>query len=297
MQGDYLVKATLAGGMARVLVGITTGLVEEARRVHDAWPTATAALGRTLTASALMAAVPDTGATVTLQLLGDGPVGRILAVAKPDGTVKGYLDNPQIHLPPNNLGKLDVAGAVGRRGMLYVVKDVGLEEPQRGTVPLTSGEIGLDLAEYYRRSEQIPAAIGLGVLVRADGGIQAAGGFLLHLSPDATGELSAELEKNLAAVTSVTDLVAGGWSAEKILAHLARGLPVAIKGRQPLRFHCGCSRERFSTPLLSLGRDELSTLLAEEEGLELRCHFCNSVYVFTPAEAKELLARARTAGK
>ena len=294
---DYLVRATLAEGGARALVARTTNLVEEARRLHDVWPTAIAALGRTLTAAAIMAAMLDEREKLTLQIMGDGPVGRVLAVAAGDGTVKGYLDEPHVHLPLNDRGKLDVAGAVGRSGNLYVLRDIGLKEPYRGMTPIVSGEIGLDVAEYFRRSEQSPAAVGLGVLVEATGWVQAAGGFIVQLLPGAPDELARRLEENLAGVTSVTELIASGWTPEKILARLVHDLPVEIHGRLPLRYLCGCSRARFIPPLISLGRDELASILAEQGHIELRCHFCNQVYTFSPAEASALIESARGEGK
>jgi len=294
---DYLVRATVADGRARILVARTTDLVAEARRLHDTWPTATAALGRTLTAAAIMAAMLDTGDKLTLQILGDGPVGRILAIGAADGAVKGYLDEPYVHLPPNARGKLDVAGAVGRRGMLYVLRDLGLKEPYRGMTPLVSGEIGLDVAEYFRRSEQAPTAVGLGVLVGASTGVEAAGGFILQLLPGAPEDLAARVEENISSVTSVSELVAAGWTPERILAHLVRSLPIEIHGRIPLRYDCGCSRERFVAPLISLGRAEIASILAEQEQIELRCHFCSTLYCFTPDEAALLLAAAEKAGK
>jgi len=296
LRDDYLVRATLANGQARALVAKTTALVEEARRLHDAWPTATAALGRTLTAAVLMAAMLDTGEKLTLQVLGDGPVGRILAVAGADGKAKGYLDEPHVDLPLNAGGKLDVAGAVGREGMLYVLRDLGLKEPYRGMTPLVSGEIGLDVAEYFRRSEQARTAVGLGVLV-GGAGVEAAGGFIVQLLPGAGEDIAARLEENVADVTSVTRLLKSGWTPEKILAHLVRELPVEIHGRLPLAYHCGCNRDRFVSPLISLGRTELTSILGEQGRIELRCHFCNALYHFSPAEAQELLAAAEKAGK
>lgn len=296
MQDDYLVRASLANGQARALVARTTKLVEDARRLHDAWPTAAAALGRVLTAAALMAALLDAGEKLTLQILGDGPAGRILAVAGADGLVKGYLDEPHVDLPLNARGKIDVAGAVGKNGMLYVLRDLGLREPYRGMTPLVSGEIGLDVAEYYRRSEQAPTAVGLGVLAGRSG-VEAAGGFIVQLLPGAGEDLAAGLEENILGVTSVTALLAAGWPPEKILARLAKDLPVEIHGRLPLAYRCGCNRQRFLSPLISLGRSELASILDEQGRIELRCHFCNKRYHFTPAETEELLAAAEKAGK
>lgn len=270
----------------------TTGLVEEARRLHDAWPTATAALGRTLTAAVLMAAMQDEGEKLTLQIMGDGPVGRILAVASANGLVKGYLDDPHVHLALNEQGKLDVAGAVGRSGMLYVLRDLGLREPYRGMTPLVSGEIGLDVAEYFRRSEQTPTAVGLGVLASGSR-VQAAGGFIVQLLPDAGEDLLAQIEENVSGIKSVTALLAAGWTPEKLLAALAAGLDVEIKGRSDLAYHCGCDRERFIPPLISLGRAELASVLAERGRIELRFHFCNRLYHFEAGEIEAWLAEAR----
>lgn len=291
--GDYLVRAVLAGGRAWALAARTTVLVEEARRLHDAWPTAAAALGRTLTAAAMMAAMHDEGNKITLQIAGDGPAGRVLAVADSAGSVKGYLDEPHVHLPPNDRGKLDVAGAVGRRGMLYVIRDLGLGRPYQGMTPLVSGEIGLDVAEYFHRSEQTPTAVGVGVLVGIGGAVRAAGGFIVQLLPGAEEELAGRLEENLSGVVSVTELIDAGWTPERLLDRLARELPVAIKGRTPLRYECGCGKDRFAPALVSLGPEELRSILAEQGRIELCCNFCRRTYEFTPREAEALMAEAQ----
>ena len=180
--------------------------------------------------------------------------------------------------------------------MLYVLRDLGLKGPYRGMTPLVSGEIGLDVAEYFRRSEQARTAVGLGVLA-GGAGVRAAGGFIVQLLPGAGEDLAARLEENVADVNSVTGLLTAGWSPEKILAHLVKELPVEIHGRLPLAYHCGCNRDRFISPLLSLGRPELASILGEQGRIELRCHFCNALYHFSPAETEELLAAAEKAGK
>jgi len=288
---DYLVRATAEDGRILALVARSTKLVEEARRLHNTSPTATAALGRVLTAAALMGATLKERQSLTLRVVGDGPLGAIVATAR-DGAVRGYVSEPQVYLPLDAAGKLDVGAAVGK-GILYVTKDLGLREPYNGSVPLVSGEIGKDLAYYFTASEQTPSAVALGVLVGPTGAVKAAGGYLLQLLPGADEEMAARLEGNVRATGPVSRLVARAFSPEDILATLLEGFDVQIHERQFFRFACDCSRERLREILLALGPEELEQLLAEQGGAEATCAFCNQVYRFSAEELAELVALSR----
>lgn len=288
---DYLVRATAAEGQILALVARSTGLVEEARNLHQTSPTATAALGRVLTGAALMAATLKEGQSLTVRVLGDGPLGSIIAVARP-GVVKGYVAEPQAEVPLKPEGKLDVGRAVGQ-GVLYLTKDLGLKEPYNGSVPLLSGEIAEDLAYYFTVSEQKPSAVGLGVLVEPDGRVRAAGGYLLQLLPDAREEVAEILEGNIKDVGPVSQLVAKGDRPEEILALLLKGFPFKIHERLPLHFACDCSREKLEEILMALGEKELEKLLEEKGVVEAKCAFCNQTYRFSQEEVARVLAKSR----
>ncbi|WP_141264178.1 Hsp33 family molecular chaperone HslO [Moorella sp. E308F] len=285
---DYLVRATAGEGQILAIAAQTTLLVQEAKDLHNTSPTATAALGRVLTGAALMAATLKEGQSITVRILGDGPLGSIVAVARP-GTVKGYVAEPGVDLPLRHDGKLDVGRAVGR-GMMYVAKDLGLKEPYNGSVPLVSGEIGEDLAYYFTASEQKPSAVGLGVLVEPGGKVGAAGGYLLQLLPGSAEGTAATLEKNIEAAGPVSRLIARGHTPEDILALLLKGFSLKIHERRPLHYACDCSRERLQDILLALGPGELQKLLEEQGGAEARCAFCSRTYRFSREEVAELLA-------
>lgn len=285
---DYLVRTTAADGAVRAFAAVTTELCEEARRRHDLWPTAAAALGRALTGTVIMGTMLGPGETVLLQIMGDGPVSPVVAWADSAGHVRGYVSDPHVHLPITPHGKLDVAGAVGSNGVVHVIRDVGLKEPYHGTVPIISGEIGLDLANYFLGSEQIPSAVGLGVLVDTDNSVQAAGGFIVQVLPGASADVIDRIEQTAGAISSVTGVIASGQTPEDLLERLLDGVPSGIPTRQPLQFLCGCSRERFTGYLVSLGIDELERL-SRDGGMELRCHFCNEAYYFDPTEVQRLI--------
>jgi len=290
---DYLVRATAAEGQILALVAKSTDLVEEARNLHQTSPTATAALGRVLTGAALMAATLKEGQSLTVRVLGDGPLGSIIAVARP-GVVKGYVAEPKAEVPLKPEGKLDVGRAVGR-GTLYITKDLGLKEPYNGSVPLVSGEIAEDLAYYYTASEQKPSAVGLGVLVEPDGKVRAAGGYLLQLLPGVREEVAERLEDNIKEAGPVSQLVDRGDKPEDILALLLKGFAIKIHERLPLSFACDCSREKLEEILMALGEKELEKLVEEQGQAEARCAFCNRVYRFSREEVAELLAKNRLA--
>lgn len=288
---DYLVRATAEDGRILAFVARSTELVEEARRLHNTSPTATAALGRVLTAAALMGASLKERQSLTLRVVGDGPLRAIVATAR-GGAVRGYVGEPQVDLPLNAAGKLDVGAAVGK-GVLYVTKDLGLREPYNGSVPLVSGEIGKDLAYYFAKSEQTPSAVALGVLVGPAGAVKAAGGYLVQLLPGAGDGMAARLEENVQATGPVSRLVSRACTPEDILAALLDGFDVQIHERHFFRFACDCSRERVREILLALGPEELEKLLVEQGGAEATCAFCNQVYRFGEGELAELVALSR----
>jgi len=229
---------------------------------------------------------------LTVQVKGDGPLGRIVVDANAKGEVRGYVDNPHVDLPPNEQGKLDVAGAVGRNGFLYVVKDLGLKEPYRGSVPLVSGELGEDFTYYFASSEQTPSAVGLGVLVDTDGGVRQAGGFILQLMPGVEEQAIDRLERRLKEMPQLTSLLDRGETPEEILRYLADE-DVQILERMPVAFKCNCSRERVERTLVSMGERELRALIEEDGRAEVTCHFCNSAYAFDRSELAKLLEQAK----
>lgn len=293
---DLLVRALAAGGALRALACVTTGVVEEARRRHGLSPTAAAALGRLMTAAALMAASLKGRERILLQLIGEGPLGHAVAEADASGHIRGYVAHPRVHLPPNSSGKLDVAGAVGR-GQLVVIRDLGLREPYRASVGLVSGEVAQDVAYYLARSEQTPSAVALGVLVAAPGFVQAAGGWMVLPMPEAPAELIGELERRANQAqppTSAVSRLAPEEAALAMLQELLAPWDLAVLGQQPLRFACPCSRSRFEEGLSALGRQELLELAEKQPELELVCRFCARKYRFPAARLRQL---AETAGE
>ncbi|MCL6449814.1 MAG: Hsp33 family molecular chaperone HslO [Acetobacteraceae bacterium] len=287
--GDYLVRATAEGGAVRVLAALTTRLVEEARRRHGTWPTATAALGRAITAAALLGATLKGRQTVTLRVLGDGPVGGIVADADAWGRVRGYLKNPQVDLPLKPHGKLDVGGAVGRRGFLHVVRDYGLKEPYAGSCPLVTGEIAEDLTAYFARSEQTPSAVGLGVLVGKGGRVRAAGGFVVQLLAGAPDSLAARVEAAVQRVSSVSGLIEAVRNPVGLASRVLEGFTLRVLGRRRLRFSCRCSRAKTRELLVVLGLEELRELYRTRRGAEMVCRFCGRAYRFSGRHLLQLM--------
>lgn len=289
---DRLIRGTALNGKVRAFVVRTTELVDELRRRHDTYPTATAALGRTVTAAAMMGAMLKGQEKLNIMVKGDGPLGQIVAESNALGEVVGYVHNPHVHLPSNSLGKLDVAGAVGTDGYLDVIKDLGMKEPYRGSVPLVSGELGDDFTYYFAVSEQTPAAVGLGVLVGTDNSVIVAGGFIIQLLPGLTDAEITEIEHTIGTMPSVTTLLDQGLEPEEMLTFL---FPDAIvMDHLDISFVCQCSRERVEQTLVSLGRQELERLIAEDEQAEVVCHFCNEAYVFNKAEMQVILDQAKS---
>lgn len=287
MSTDYAIRAVAEGAFLRAIIANTTRLVGLARFNHDTYPTATAALGRLLTGTAMMGMTLKGDDRLTLRVQGDGPLGQLLAVSRSSGYVKGYVDEPHVHLPLNLHGKLDVGGAIGK-GMLYITKDLGLKEPYTGSTPLVTGEIAEDLTNYFAVSEQTPSAVGLGVLVDVDNSVKAAGGFLVQLMPGASEEIVEKLEQNLSQVRSVSDHFAQGKTPEELLEIIFRGFEYEILEKQQLEFLCDCSRANMEKILISLGEEELLSLEREQKGAEVRCHYCNNAYQFAGGDLKGL---------
>ncbi len=288
---DYLVRGVGEDGKFRVFAATTTHLVEEARKRHDTWPVASAALGRSLTAGLLLGANLKGEDLITLRIFGDGPLGAIIVTANAAGEVRGYVQEPHTDLKHAAGGKLPVGAAVGK-GVLYVTKDLGLKEPFTGSVELVSGEIGEDIAQYLLVSEQTPSAVALGVLVAPDGGVRASGGLIVQLFPGAEEEVLTLLEKSISQLTPVSTLVARGLTPEEIVAEAVGGLKVHYLERVPLSFKCRCSHERIGDILVAMGQQEIQKILQEQGQAEVRCHFCGRTHIFAAPELEAILKTA-----
>ncbi|MBR0089694.1 MAG: Hsp33 family molecular chaperone HslO [Clostridia bacterium] len=292
---DKLVRGNSDDGAIRVFAAITTDLVNEAQRIHKTYPVATAALGRLLTGAAIMgaAALKNDTDSLTLQIKGEGDIKDLVAVTDSQSRVRGYISNPYIDRPLNKEGKLDVGGAVGQ-GYLSVIRDLGMREPYIGQIPLVSGEIADDLTYYYAKSEQIPTSVALGVLVDTDGSVLAAGGFMIQLMPEATEEMAEELEKLLKEVPPVTKMIRDGLDAEDILFEITYGFSMLCENKFIVpKYECKCTRERMERALISIGKDELRSLIDEQGSAEMTCRFCDNKYNFTKEELEELLRQAK----
>lgn len=289
MMEDYIIRGMAADHQIRVFAATTRNLAERARQIHNTSPVATAALGRLLTAGAMMGAMmKGEKDLLTLQIKADGPLGVLTVTADSHALVKGYVGNPNVCIPANAKGKLDVAGAVGK-GSLSVIKDIGMKEPYVGQTVLQTSEIAEDLTYYFASSEQIPSSVGLGVLMDRNNTVRQAGGFIIQLMPFAADEVIEELEKNLAAVTSVTALLEEGKAPEQILQQILGSFDLEIMEQIPTGFSCNCSRERMEKALLSVGRKELQSMIADNEPIELKCHFCHAAHTFSMEDLRRLL--------
>ena len=290
---DYIVRAIAANDQIRAFAAVTTETVETARQDHNTSPVATAALGRLLTAGAMMGTMMKGEKDIlTLQIKAGGPLEGITVTADSKGRVKGYVGNPNVCIPANSKGKLDVAGAVGI-GFMNVIKDMGLKEPYVGQVALQTSEIAEDLTYYFATSEQVPSAVGLGVLMNKDNTVRQAGGFIVQLMPFAEESTIAKLEENVQKITSVTNLLEEGHTPESLLDKVLEGFDVEINEKIPTKFYCNCSRERVEKALISIGRKELNEMIKEGKPIELNCHFCNHNYEFTVEELKEILRKCK----
>ncbi|KAB7704292.1 Hsp33 family molecular chaperone HslO [Bacillus aerolatus] len=291
---DYLVKALAFDGQVRAYASDTTQTVNEAQRKHYTWPTASAALGRTMTAGVMMGAMMKGEEKITIKLEGGGPVGVILVDANSKGEVRGYVTNPQTHFDLNEQGKLDVRRAVGTEGMLTVVKDVGLREHFSGQTPIVSGEIGDDFTYYFAASEQLPSSVGVGVLVNPDNSILAAGGFIIQIMPGAEEEVISLIEEKITNMTPISKLIEKGMTPEEILFYILGKENVKILETMPVSFECTCSKERFGDALIGLGKEEIQAMIDEDGQAEAQCHFCNEKYVFTKDELEQMKEEANS---
>ena len=295
---DKIIRATAAQEYIRAFAVDSTEMVAEAREIHKTFPVVTAALGRLLSAGAMMGSMmKGDDDLITLTVKGDGPIGSITVTADSHGNVKGFPGNPSVDIPPredplSGAVKLDVGGAIGQ-GILTVSMDLGLKEPYNGQVELQTGEIGEDLAYYFTVSEQTPSAVALGVMIGKDSSVLHAGGFIIQLMPDAQEEVIAALEAKLADLEPVTTLMERGLGPEEILRLILGDMNLIITEEKPVRFHCNCSRERISSALATLSTSDLESLIADEEEIEVKCFFCNSAYKFGTDELKGILAQRK----
>lgn len=290
---DYIVRATAANAQIRAFACTTREMVETARQAHNTSPVVTAALGRLLSAGAMMGSMlKGEDDLLTLQIKAGGPMKGMTVTADSKGNVKGYANVPDVILPANSKGKLDVAGAVGP-GFLQVIKDMGLKEPYVGQTMLQTCEIAEDLTYYFATSEQVPSSVGLGVLMEKDNTVKCAGGFIVQLMPFTEDAVIDKLEENLKGLTSVTSLLAQGMTPEELLGVVLEGFDVEITDTSETRFHCNCDKQRVEKALISIGKKELQDMIDDGKPIEMNCHFCNTNYVFSVEELKELYRKAR----
>ena len=288
---DQLIRAISQDGLIKVSAVSTRDLTERARQIHKTLPVATAALGRLLAGASMMGnALKEEAASLTLQIKGGGPLGTLLAVSDHEGNVRGTVENPAVDIPLREDGKLDVGTAVGNQGTLTVIRDLRMKEPYVGSVGLLWGEIAEDIALYFVESEQIPTACGLGVLVDRDQSVLSAGGYLVQMLPGAGEETAEQLEASLRAAKPVTELLRADPDPEALLRAALPGLELEILEKRPVEYRCDCSRERMERALISLGREELRAMIAEQGGAELTCRFCDNVQTFSREDLEALLA-------
>lgn len=289
-----ITRACTRDGSARIIVADTTAIVQRAHEIHETSKTVTAALGRALTAASLMGSLlKNRGDTVTLQFKGDGPAGRLLCIADDIGNVKGYVECPEVELPPNAKGKLDVGGAVGRHGTLTVIRDLGFGDPYVGVSDLVSGEIAEDITSYFALSEQTPTVCALGVCCNTDISCRAAGGFLLQLLPGADEAVIPVLETNIAALPPVSSMIADGVTREEIIARVLAGIPYDLFDEMETDYVCGCSRDSYARALISLGEKELLDMIAEDKPVETRCRYCRACHTFSVQELRQMVEAIR----
>ena len=289
---DYLVRATAAGSQIRAFAVTSTEMVETARQHHNTSPVATAALGRLLTAGAMMGSMMKNDTDIlTIQIKCDGPIQGLTVTADSKANVKGYVENPDVMLPPKN-GKLDVGGALGL-GILNVIKDMGLKEPYVGQTILQTGEIGDDLTYYFANSEQVPSSVGLGVLMEKDNTVKCAGGFIVQVMPFVEEKVLEQLEENISNIHSVTALLEQGHTPESLLQEVLKGMDIEITDTLPTQFYCDCSKTKIEKAIISIGEKEIKEMIDEGKGIEVKCHFCNTAYSFSVDELSALLKQAK----
>lgn len=288
---DYIIRATAAQGTVRAFAAVTTELADKAAKIHGLSPIAAAALGRTLTAAGMMSRMlKGEKDKLTIQIKGDGPLGGVVVASDSNANVRGYVHNPDVDLPLNERGKLDIRTAIGS-GYINVIKDMGMKEPYIGFADLVSGEIADDLTYYFATSEQVPSTVALGVLVDSTGVISA-GGFIIQLMPGAEEETVEKLEKRLIGFPPISKLLSQGTAPEQVLDMLLEDMEAKVIEKVPCNFECNCSRERMERNLISIGRNDLLEILEDGKGAELQCHFCNTKYNFTHEEIEMLVREA-----
>lgn len=289
---DYIVRATAADGQIRAFAATTREMAEEGRRRHGTSPVATAALGRLMTAGAMMGSMlKGEKDMLTLQIKGSGPIGSITVTADAAANVKGYVQEPGVMLPANAAGKLDVSGAIGE-GMLTVIKDMGLKEPYSGQTVLQTGEIAEDLTYYFATSEQVPSAVGLGVLMEKDNTVKQAGGFIIQLMPFASDDIVDKLEEKIGRMQSVTAMFEAGMTPEQLLLELLGEFGLDILQTVPTGFYCNCDKKRVEKAIISIGKKDIREMIHDGKSIEVMCHFCNTPYTFSVEELMEIEKRA-----
>ncbi|MFR5057566.1 Hsp33 family molecular chaperone HslO [Faecalimonas umbilicata] len=289
---DYIVRATAANNQIRAFAATTKETVEAARQAHNTSPVATAALGRLLTGGAMMGSMMKNDSDMlTIQIKGDGPIGGLTVTADSKGNVKGYVEHPEVMLPPNAQGKLDVAGALGI-GLISVIKDMGLKEPYVGQTILQTSEIAEDLTYYFATSEQVPSSVGLGVLMEHDNTVKQAGGFIVQLMPFIDDDVVDRLEANINKISSVTSMLDRGMTPEEILEEVLDGFEVEVKDTMPAQFYCNCTKERVEKAIISIGKKDIQEMIEDGKPIEVNCHFCGKSYEFSVEELKTLIKKA-----
>ena len=292
---DQLIRVIARDAPVKAMAISARDTVERARAIHDCWPVASAALGRLLMAASMMgAAMKNENGAVTLRVRGDGPLGSLTAVSDSRGNVRGYVQNPAVDVPRKAKGKLDVGAAVGADGDLTVIRDLGLKEPYVGSVQLVGGEIAEDIAAYFVESEQIPTACALGVLIAPDQTVQAAGGYLIQLLPGADEGVVSAVEQGVARLGAVSARLDGGMNPLELLQEALGAFELEVLETAPVEYRCYCSEERVSRALISMGRDELTSLIEEQGGAELTCQFCDKVYRYSAGDLRRLRDSAAT---
>ncbi len=289
---DYIVRATAANNQIRAFAATTKETVEAARQAHNTSPVATAALGRLLTGGSMMGSMMKNDSDMlTIQIKGDGPIGGLTVTADSKGNVKGYVEHPEVMLPPNAQGKLDVAGALGI-GLISVIKDMGLKEPYVGQTILQTSEIAEDLTYYFATSEQVPSSVGLGVLMEHDNTVKQAGGFIVQLMPFVDDDVVDRLEANIKKISSVTSMLDKGMTPEEILEEVLDGFEVEVKDTMPAQFYCNCTKERVEKAIISIGKKDIQEMIEDGKPIEVNCHFCGKSYEFSVEELKTLIKKA-----
>ena len=295
---DYIVRATAANNQIRAFAATTKETVEAARQAHNTSPVATAALGRLLTGGAMMGSMMKNDSDMlTIQIKGDGPIGGLTVTADSKGNVKGYVEHPEVMLPPNAQGKLDVAGALGiglifQKKLISVIKDMGLKEPYVGQTILQTSEIAEDLTYYFATSEQVPSSVGLGVLMEHDNTVKQAGGFIVQLMPFVDDDVVDRLEANIKKISSVTSMLDKGMTPEEILEEVLDGFEVEVKDTMPAQFYCNCTKERVEKAIISIGKKDIQEMIEDGKPIEVNCHFCGKSYEFSVEELKTLIKKA-----